>query len=470
MSLTERAEDMIYSMIEEYRSINRDISHLKDDSDKLIEYLNDIRITITPAYALKRLICDKHAIEYDGTKNKYILDIKDKENFIEVDNYDDNNCPNDSYITALVMYAKQNNVPITKQNASNWFEKSYTRYSFFKIAFALQLNSDEVQSYLIKELGEHGYNFKSCEEIVYWFCATYIEYNKYDEALSILSEIEDKLFENITPESIETEYYQSILSNISKKEDLINVIVENKEHFFFYSDTENIKPRELSEEEKKEYKEKQKLIRENKEFYLSSQKSRKHFCALLDEAKELFSIATGEEYNNEKLAYTIWDGIPREGKILNDQKRNTDSSSMGEYVSLKGSALPEQITQNILIRDRMDSLSSGKIAVTRKDIITISYFVMTIKVEMALSGDYFNTKYGEELRHIASNISEDKPYYNMKFFQDEINLILDDLGFAPLYAPNRFDNIILLSTLSAEPAQFFSDIIETAILSSPVVK
>ena len=248
------------------------------------------------------------------------------------------------------------------------------------------------------------------------------------------------------------------------------MIVENKEHFFFYNDTENVKPRELSEEKKKEYKEKQKLIRENKEFYLSSQKSRKHFCALLDEAKELFSIATGEEYNNEKLAYTIWDGIPREGKILNDRKRNTDSSSMGEYVSLKGSALPEQITQNILIRDRMDSLSSGKIAVTRKDIITISYFVMTIKVEMALSGDYFNTKYGEELRHIASNISEDKPYYNMKFFQDEINLILDDLGFAPLYAPNRFDNIILLSTLSAEPAQFFSDIIETAILSSPVVR
>ena len=84
---------------------------------------------------------------------------------------------------------------------------------------------------------------------------------------------------------------------------------------------------------------------------------------------------------------------------------------------------------------------------------------------MALSGSFSHTDYAEEFEEIASNISEDKPYFNMLYFQDELNLLLDDLGFSPLYAPNRFDNIIMLSTLSSEPAQFFSDIIETAILS-----
>lgn len=53
MSITERAEDMIYSMIEEYRKVNKDISTLKDDSNKLVEYLNDIRVTITPSYPLQ---------------------------------------------------------------------------------------------------------------------------------------------------------------------------------------------------------------------------------------------------------------------------------------------------------------------------------------------------------------------------------------------------------------------------------
>ena len=470
MSITERAEDMIYSMIEEYRKVNKDISALKDDSNKLVEYLNDIRVTITPSYALKRLICNKYSTRYDNETKSYILEIIDKSKNciqVQVDDYDAKDGSDEGCIEALVLLAKANGVPITKQNAANWLdnEKSYSRNAFFKIAFALHLDSNEVQTFLMKELGEQGYNFKSCEEVVYWFCATFDEYNNYNEALAIIDEIEAAFEENLAPTSTETEYYKNILSGIETKNDLISKIIENKKYFFFYPSDDSIKPKDLSAEQKKEYKEKPKSVRAKKGSYLASNKLKTAFCELLDEAKALYSLANKEEYNNEKLAYTIWDGIPREGKEDVTRVRNRDSSTIGEYISLKGTNLPKQISQNLLIRDRMDALYNGKIPVTRKDIITISYFVITIKVEMALSGSFSHTDYAEEFEEIASNISEDKPYFNMLYFQDELNLLLDDLGFSPLYAPNRFDNIIMLSTLSSEPAQFFSDIIETAILS-----
>lgn len=112
---------------------------------------------------------------------------------------------------------------LLKKQVKNWLGSvSPSRENVFMLAFALGMNPDELCGFLTKVLRDKNINYKSCPEVIAFYCIK----NGYDYAyaLTLLTAAEnesEKLTERSHSNNILTENYQSFFDKISSDERLI---------------------------------------------------------------------------------------------------------------------------------------------------------------------------------------------------------------------------------------------------------
>jgi hypothetical protein len=98
-----------------------------------------------------------------------------------------------------------------------------------------------------------------------------------------------------------------------------------------------------------------------------------------------------------------------------------------------------------MISDRLDDLTKQKKPVTRRDLVYIKFYLLSLDMrekEQFSMNDYW-------------------------IFIDECNDMLVRCGMSRLYPGNRFENLIMLSLLSSNPPEMFENIIEYSFMNEP---
>lgn len=417
---TQQAESEFWDEIS--MEIDNGLNERKNNKNKIIEYLNEKRNTITLDFYLKRYICENFSIDFNKVEDKYLCSIKlenDEIKKFSLDNFQNENCSIDEYIDLMKTLEEKNGIKVSKQVIRNWLEgKPCIRRTFFeKLSFILEMDAESVVVFLNKSLAEKGYNFRNPIEIIYYFCHNNkLKLKKAEELIEQYERIK-----NSNDDGYESKYTDTLkneVKNINNENELLEYLKNNK----------------LS-------------------WINMSIGIKKEFTDLIQDIKKLLElIYSAEDINNDFLERFMLQGMPRETKGQN-AKNNTSS----EFVSHKYSKLKE-LLDNILKRDKIDKRLQGKVEPTRKDLVFLNFIKFTL-----LIGGYEEIMESDEFGEESTELSEEQeknPVQNMLHFRKITDIMLLKNGMGELYIPNRFDNLILLSLCLERPYEYFSDVIE----------
>jgi hypothetical protein len=411
-------------LVEEFKMKN-----LKKTTKEIIDYLNDIRCTVTPGLALRRYLCHKFGRKTD-TGYKFTLS---EDRVVSVGDYTD-----DSYdiqkdelgeYTKIFTYynAKYNRLEdgyilsnINEAEARRLLKvtTSFSRQKMFEISFALHMDSDDMFKFLTDYLAEPTYNYRDPKEIIAYYCHTHDEVNNYIDYLRIVKEYENRS-ESIVDKGSAINNYTEFArfwtqNNIETEEDLYAFLLNNRANFNGYSQT-----------------------------------AYNEFMALYNKVKEIINFS-----NNDQLAKTML-YIPR--ATVKKFKKDGSYEPVNDFVSITNTEsarkpqttlLPKNITENLPLRGRLDDLVSRKKPVERKDLVLFKFYLFYLEMK--------------GLEESTENFKFTSKHSNM--FINECNNMLVRCGMSRLYPANRFDNLILLSLYADNPYEFFDIIIENSFI------
>ncbi len=421
--------------------IEEDISALEEREPELIEYLKDIRYSMPLGTALRRYICNKFGKPCDGgysielfDGNKYFL--KDYQS----ENYDLQNDDVKEYVEIFQAINEKYNtsesgellLEIPKPEIRRLLRSttSCVRSKMFLLSFALHMKAKEMKKFLTDVLAEQTYNYRDPEEIIALYCQSNESINTYGDYLRIKQRFNDavkaskpnmeQLINNYTEFAV-----TSFENSIKTEDDLVDFLVINIPNFAGYSQT-----------------------------------AYNEFMILYDKAikKSKLPNINGGTYelvqvtNSEQLARAMYEFVPR---VTYKRQKNNKTIYSNDFIPISNgeagqkskkiqtTALPKEITMNMLVSDRLEDLRKERKPVTRKDLVFMKFYVFSRESEE--KGSYTSSDYLD--------------------FIDECNAMLVRCGMSRLYPANRFENLIMLSLLSSIPFEMFENIIEYSFMN-----
>lgn len=463
---------------EKIYEIDDGLASIEDNEDEIIAYLCSKRCAITLGMALRRYFCTKFGkmTETGG----YSFTLQDG-TVVTVSDYmrDDYDIENDNiqeftrvFYDIYLKYNQKLPIPrFTKAEARRLLrmDSACQRKKMFEISFALHVTAKEMNKFLTDVLAEQTYNYRDPGEIIAYFCHSQEQYNSYAE----YTRLTEKFLSEIWPESTGPEkknnytVYASgeVRENIHTEEELFAFLRENRVNFSGFSQTAYREFRAMYDKAC----ELARIQTLSNDEYLSDERitnaqQRAEREERINRAIELKSIGNSEKLahklgverigNPEQLAHTMLSFIPR-ATFEKEQKGKTVVSA--DFISIANgepgqkakkiqtTKLPKDITMNLLMRDRLDDLLLQMKPVERKDLVFLKYFLFSL---------YLQTK-------------ESYTFADYLVFRDECDDMLMRCGMSRLYFANRFENLVLLSLLSANPFEMFENIIEYSFINEP---
>lgn len=480
--LTEKIKEKLDIFSDRIWSIDDGLASIDDNEDAIIAYLNDICSASAMGIALRRYFCKKFGNKLDDGGYSFVLQ---NGSVLQVGDYlkDDYDVENDDikaysdifYDIYLKYNAYEPISTFTKAEARRLLrmDSACQRKKMFTISFALHVNTEDMDWFLMDVLAEQSYNLRNPQEIIAYFCHSQEQYNSYAEYVR-LTEAYFAMSDGKSTEQKQKKANYTLFANdevkgnIHTEEELLKYLCENRAEFHGASQTAYWEFRNMYDKACK----KATYQRSSNDDYIrdatfASEKARLDFEESVNRSTEIRKIENSKKLadklgvdfigNPEQLAYAMLACIPRatfEREQKDKKVVETDfiSISNGESGQKKKKVqttkLPRDITMNLLMRDRLDDLLCQKETVKRKDLIFLKYFLFSL---------YLQEK---DSYTVADYI----------VFTDECNDMLQRCGMSRLYLANRFENLILLSLVSKNPFEMFENIIECSFINEPKMK
>lgn len=475
---TKKVEEKLNEFSERIYDIDDGLASISDSEDDIIAYLRSIRSASAMGIALRRYLCSKFGTKLENGGYSFMLQsgaVLEVEDYLK-DDYDIENDDVKEYTEVFYdIYLKYNpDMPIpkfTKAEARRLLrmDTPCQRKKMFTISFALHVDNEDMDWFLMNVLAEQSYNLRSPNEIIAYFCHSQEKYNSYAE----YRRLTEKYLTDVCSETVEQDkksnytMYASdeVKEKIHTEEELFAFLAENQADFCGVSQTaykefrlmydkacELAEIQPLSNDEYLAFRrfetEQQKLDSEER---INRALVRRSIGNSETLAKELGVDKIG---NPEQLAHRMLDFIPR---ATFERMQNGKTVVSSDFISISNgengqktkkvqtTKLPKDITMNLLMRDRLDDLLRQLKAVERKDLIFLKYFLFSL---------YLQEK-------------DSYTFADYIVFRDECDDMLLRCGMSRLYFANRFENLVLLSLLSENPFEMFENIIEYSFINEP---
>lgn len=304
----------------------------------------------------------------------------------------------------VIRKCNENNISINAVNIRDWFNEkrpissSRSRKLMYKLCFGLNLTLIEVFDFFRNVYFECPFNFRECEEVVYYYC--FANGLNYSTAMDLMYKT-SKILE--ISDSGETTYDLTTgiayaLKDVHTEEELLNFISKNSADFHAANRTAYRLAKELIDDDTK-------LAKKFYEKYRKSDKERH------DEAKER-SRNTKSENNINLLLFMIF-GV--------DIKALTKEETFN-----RASNLPEIVKSNFPLNMQLSKIYRGQ---------KVSYETMRKALILLKFYNYFATLFSEnENEKNFCSIDEDFVTYVA-----ETNDMLCTCGYPPLYVRNQYD-------------------------------
>lgn len=477
--LTEKIQEKLDAFSDRIWDIDDGLASINDNEDAIISYLRSIRCANAMGLALRRYLCKKFGTRLaDGGHSFSLQDgtVLCVSDYLR-DDYDIDNDDIKAYTELFYdVYCNYNpDVPIpkfTKAEARRLLrmDTSCQRKKMFTISFALHVNTEEMDWFLMDVLAEQSYNLRSPQEIIAYFCHSQEQYNSYAE----YARLTDAYLEMLSEESGEQNQKKTnytlfatgeIKGNIHTEDELFAFLLKNQADFCGVSQTAYKEFRQMYDKacslvkiqtlSNDEYLTDRRFETGQQRLDSEERINRALVFKRIDNSKVL-AEELGVDYigNPEQLAHRMLEFIPRATFEKMQGGRTVVSS---DFISISNAEagqktkktqttkLPKDITMNLLMRDRLDDLLRQNEAVKRKDLVFLKYFLFSLYLQ-------------------------EKDSYTMAdylVFVDECNDMLQRCGMSRLYFANRFENLILLSLVSKNPFEMFENIIEYSFINEP---
>ena len=301
------------------------------------------------------------------------------------------------------------------------------RESIFLLGFALKMPVEDVSLFLTRAICDYDFNFNNPEEVIYWHC-----YRNGLSASHALEMIDKYTTTDFNPSDVDCDRfsYEDISSTfltksqISREGEMTIPIIERNR--IGHTDRD-IMDYLCS-------------LRLRNRKYKYSLTAYTEFCKILDEAKEEIR----RERDQERLMEA--DYLALKEKSVNKEVRSADIEKAlysavprvsGNLKNMTYSVLGKSFARHRLTRQRISRLLSGKAAVSRFDLITLSFLVIA-KKEMT------------------------DPIFRFKNFLAATDDLLKKCFMGPLNISNLYEAFIVACLLTEDPICSFSDVWEMA--------
>lgn len=304
----------------------------------------------------------------------------------------------------VIKKCNENNISINAANIKDWFKEkrpissSRSRKLMYKLCFGLGLTLDEVVDFFKNVYFECPFNFRACEEVVYFYC--FANGFSYSTAMDLMYKT-SKILE--VHNSDETTYdlttgIASALKDVHTEEELLDFISKNSADFHAANRTAYRLAKDLIDDDTK-------LAKKFYEKYRESDKQRHN------EAKER-SRNTKSENNINLLLFMIF-GV--------DIKALTKDETFS-----RASKFPEIVKSNFPLNMQLSKIYNGE---------KVSYETLRKALILLKFYNYFAALFSEnENEKKFCSIDEDFVTYVA-----ETNDMLYTCGYPPLYVRNQYD-------------------------------
>ncbi len=321
--------------------------------------------------------------------------------------------------------------------SKNWLTKqSVSRRTVFLLGFGLRMPEEDVERFLTKALREHGFNAKDPFEIICWHCFKKgYGYLKFEELWRgfLKAEPRESGFDPLLDEMTvavrgrvrslgEDAAVIAFAAQFKTKDNRPKLSVSAKKCFDglfaeakcivagIYNRTEEERVRiEAARLEDR-------LLRDDR--YSDSERSER-----IERLRASRRVYKPEEITESDLEHIISSAIPVDRH--------------GNLTPSKASALCGSFDGRRFSRQHIGEILEGKAEVTRFDIITLAFFIMSQSLDK-----YPNRK---------------KRYYS---FIGRVNELLEGCGLGELYIANPYECFVLMCLLSEDPLGTYADVWE----------
>lgn len=456
--------------LERIYEIEDDIETLEENSAAIVDYLRDICCSMPLGLALRRYLCGKFGKKLE--QGGFSFTLSDGSEVVTGDymreGYDIVGEDIAPYTAVFLDINERYNrdksgkcaLSFTAAEARRMLRVTTVclRSKMLLISFALHMNSNETRKFLTDVLAEQSYNYRSPHEIIALYCQSHEEVNSYVHYLRLCAEFDQKAQGTEVNEADARNDYSlfaktSMSQEIATEEELMQFLLANRANFSGYSRTA--------------YSEFMQLVKKafalttwqtlGNDDYLSEADAatRRQLHEHVERVNSAIEIR--QVVNTEQLAREMLSFVHR--YTYTHEKKDGSIASSGEFIPIYNgeggnakskkrvtTALPKEITSNLLVKDRLDDLIRQDKPVERKDLVFLRFYVFSQEL-IERGGSYTVQDYHT--------------------FTDECNDMLTRCGMSHLYPANRFENLVMLSLLSSNPLEMFDMILDYSFMNDP---
>ena len=312
------------------------------------------------------------------------------------------------YVDTLLLSFKENHAPISfgeqttspRKQLSRWLtQQSVRRDVVMRLGFGLRMQPEEVSDFLKKALLEEDFNDYDPEEVIYRYC--FSQSLPYARALEYIA-----LYESYPQKgrAVLKQPFGKICQSRRFKLDPEGCLIKYLKALKIHTAPEN--------------------DRIKKEFTELYQAVAEHIALLHREASVPYSTHVREEdISPVDIERELYAGIPR------NKDGNLRRSTLSPLVS--------HLNYQILSRQRLEKLLSGKYPVRRSDLITLCFY---------LHGD--TRRENRDCKH------------RFLVFVKDINGRLERCGMQPIYPANPYEAFVMICFFSELPLVTYADVLE----------
>ncbi len=321
--------------------------------------------------------------------------------------------------------------------AKNWLtQRTVSRNVVLLLGFALEMSPADVNEFLAKALRESRLDPKDPMEAVCWYCYRYrLPYAEFERIWNRFSSGSPEAEEESALLLDSTVRVRSSLESIMTEAQLTAYLTRlglirgswrqsvsaRKQFDLLYQKARRLVADMKTEMEKDDAETKAGRYSEelsgNDRFYDYQKRER------IRKRREAYRVYRAEEISPADLENVLYAAIPKD--------RN------GNMIPMKGSLLNLQFSGKRLNRQHMQEILAGSDAISRFDLITLSFFASA----------------GETERY-------DRPEQRYDSFILSTNQILKDSDMDPLYVANPFESFVMMCMLTDDPLGSFADVWE----------
>ncbi len=316
--------------------------------------------------------------------------------------------------------------------AGNWLERrAVSRNVVFLLGFGLKMTTEEVNTFLSKALMEQQINSKEPMEVICWYCfengLDYAEFERLRQAYLGISP--DRVMDTLMDSTVG---YKRRMSSIRNEEQLLRYLLElpqtdglkhqsvtaRNQFDRLYAQTCGMVAEMMNDADREDSavlsaRLQDRLSRSDALYDYQKQR-------MVAAKRKNFSQREGGEIGPADIEQWVLASLPKDAH--------------GNLLPVKKSRLSEQFEGKRLSRQHLGDILSGRAPVTRYDLMTLQFFV--------LSG------------------SEEDPPARYRLFVDETNRTLENSNMAPLYMANPYESFLMMCMLADDPLGSFADIWE----------